>query len=82
MKKLLAFAIITACAASLTLSAAEGGEKKKGPPMTQEQKDLRKKMTEKYDANKDGKLDKDEIGKFSAEDKEAWSKAFPKKEKK
>ena len=34
-----------------------------------------KEITEKYDANKDGKLDKDEKAKISAEDKEKMAKA-------
>ncbi len=57
---------------SLTLSAAEGGKKKE---MTEEQKTLWKEMVTKYDANKDGKLDKEERAKISAEDKEKLQKA-------
>lgn len=56
--------------------------KQKRPPLTEEQKALRKSMTEKYDANKDGKLSADERKAFSAEDKEKWSKAFPPRKKK
>jgi hypothetical protein len=39
-------------------------------------------MLAKYDANKDGKLDKKEKAKMSQEDKDAWAKAFPAKKKK
>ena len=39
-------------------------------------------MLAKYDANKDGKLDKKEKAKMSQEDKGAWAKAFPAKKKK
>lgn len=45
--------------------------------LTADQKALRAAMLEKYDANKDGKLDKEEIAKFSAEDKAKWDAAFP-----
>ena len=43
--------------------------------MTEEQKTLRKAMTEKYDTNKDGKIDKEEHAKMSAEDKAKMEKA-------
>jgi len=32
-------------------------------------------LIEKYDKNKDGKLDRDERGAMTAEDKEKWQKA-------
>ncbi len=79
MSNLLRLAIGLCCAMALTVSAAEG--KKKGTPPTEEQKAIRKEMTEKYDANKDKKLDKEEMAKMSAEDKAKWSKAFPAKKK-
>lgn len=75
MSNLLRIAIGLCCAMALTVSAAEG--KKKGSPLTDEQKAVRKELTEKYDANKDKKLDKEEMSKMSAEDKEKWKKAFP-----
>ncbi|HWF19909.1 MAG TPA: hypothetical protein VG754_11605 [Verrucomicrobiae bacterium] len=50
--------------------------------VTDEQKALKKEMLEKYDTNKDGKLDKDERAKMTPEDKAKWSKAFPHKKKK
>ena len=45
------------------------GPKKKGPPVSEELRALHKEITEKYDANEDGKLDKDARAKISAEDK-------------
>ena len=67
------------CAFTLTTNAAEG-EKHKATP---EEKAARKEMLEKYDTNKDGKLDKEERAKISAEDKEKMEKAGlgPKKKK-
>ena len=53
-----------------TLSAKD----KSGAP-TEEQKALRKELLEKYDADKNGKLDKEEKSKISAEDKEKAKKA-------
>jgi hypothetical protein len=72
MKKFSVIALSLICVASLTVNAAE---KKKHEPLTQEQKALKKEMNEKYDANKDGKLDKDEMAKISKEDKEKMDKA-------
>ncbi|MCX8092331.1 MAG: hypothetical protein N3I86_15585 [Verrucomicrobiae bacterium] len=67
MKKLLvALSLIGALA--LAAQAGEGGKEHK--KLTDEQKALRKEMLAKYDANKDGKLDKEERAKMSAEDKE------------
>ena len=71
MKKLLV-ALCFACAVALSVQAAEG---KKNNKLTEEQKTLRKDMLAKYDTNKDGKLDKDERAKISAEDKEKMEKA-------
>ena len=58
------------CAFTLATNAAEG-EKKKPTP---EEKAARKELIEKYDTNKDGKLDKEEKGKMSKEDKEKMEK--------
>lgn len=61
--------------AVLTLNAQEGP---KGPPpggrpprpqLSEEQKKQRDALVQKYDANKDGKLDKEERGKVSDEDR-------------
>ena len=43
--------------------------------LTNEQKAFLKEITAKYDANKDGKLDKEERQKISADDKERMKKA-------
>jgi len=61
---------------ALTANAAEKKQ------LTEEQKTLRKEMTEKYDKDKDGKLSAEERKAMSTEDKEKWSKAFPARKKK
>ena len=78
MKKLLTILCIT-CALALVAQADETKEKegKKKAALTTEQKTVKKELTEKYDTNKDGKLDKEEKAKLSAEDKAKWEKAFP-----
>lgn len=68
MKKLIALALI--CAATVTATYAQKAT-------TDEQKAVKKEMLEKYDANKDGKLDKEERSKMTEEDKAKWNKAFP-----
>ena len=78
MKRIIIAVACIVCAFAISTTAAEG--KKKGK-MTEEQKALQKQMLGKYDADKDGKLSKEEKQKLTAEDKKAWSKAFPKKEK-
>jgi hypothetical protein len=74
MKKLFV-AVCALCALTLALNAAEDGPKKKGNGPTPEQKALRKEMIEKYDTNKDGKLDKEEKAKMSEEDKAKMKEA-------
>ena len=54
---------------AITAKAADVTDK---PKLTDEQKAQRKALIEKYDANKDGKIDKDERAKMSKEDKEKW----------
>ena len=83
MKKLLQIALGVLFATALTVSAADEPKKegKKRPELTDEQKAVRKEMLEKYDTNKDGKLDKEEREKMSAADKEKHAKAFPHKTK-
>jgi predicted ArsR family transcriptional regulator len=61
MKKYIAVALL----AAVSVFAAEKGEKKHGPVLTDEQKAI----IAKYDTNKDGKLDKDERAKMTDEDK-------------
>ena len=58
--------------------------KKPAPALTEEQKALRKEMLAKYDANKDGKIDKEERKKVTDEDKAKLKKAglTPKQQKK
>lgn len=81
MKKLLVALCITSALALAAHAAEEGKEKKKGegkgPALTEEQKALRKEMLEKYDANKDGKIDKEERANISAEDKEKMKSLRP-----
>ena len=72
MKKLLVAIVGFACAAALTVNAAEGKEKHK---LTDEQKTVQKEMLKKYDKNNDGKLDKEERASISKEDKEKMQKA-------
>ncbi len=77
MKKLLVALTGLALAGMLMVHADDTSTNAapKHKAMTDEQKALRKEMVAKYDANKDGKLDKDEIAKMSAEDKEKCDKA-------
>jgi len=70
MNKLVVTVLAMACALSLTASAAEGKQK-----LTDEQKALKKELLEKYDTNKDGKLNKEERAKMSKEDKQKAEKA-------
>lgn len=87
MKRLL-FVLSLTCALALGANAQDKAPEAKAPEakpaMTEAQKALKKEMTEKYDANKDGKLDKEEKAKISAEDKAKMEKAGlsqPKKKK-
>ncbi len=77
MKKMLRVIAGVLCAFSLTANAGEGKHK-----LTPEQKALRKEMIEKYDTNKNGKLDKQERAKISKEDKERMQKAGLSRKKK
>jgi hypothetical protein len=58
-----------ACALAITAKAADATDK---PKLTAEQKADRKALIEKYDANKDGKIDKEERAKMTKEDKDKW----------
>lgn len=69
MKKLLVAIMTAACALAITAKAADATDK---PKLTKEQKAERKALIEKYDANKDGKIDKEERAKMTKEDKEKW----------
>lgn len=79
MKKLL-IALCLTCALAWAVQAEEG--KKEHKKLTEEQKTLRKDMLAKYDTNKDGKLDKEERAKMSAEDKVKMQKAGLSRKKK
>ena len=74
MKKSLVTLVGLLCALALTVSAAEA--KKKKQPLTDDQKALQKEMLEKYDANKDGKLEKEERAKMTKEEKKKWNETF------
>ena len=73
MRKLLALVVtlgaLTVGNAVIAQPAAEKPAKKERPVLTDEQKKLRADLLAKYDTNKDGKLDKDELAKVSEEDK-------------
>ena len=78
MKKLFALALSLSLLGVLTpatFGADAGKGEKKQTKRTEEQRKLRKEILEKYDANKDGKLSKDERAKISKEDKEKMEKA-------
>lgn len=77
MKKLIIAACLT-CALVIATNAAEGEKEKKALP-GQEQKAIRKGLTEKYDTDKNGRLNKEEKSKMTAEDLEKWNNAAPKK---
>jgi hypothetical protein len=70
MKKL----IVALCFTSLLAVAAHAEDKPAAKPekktLTAEQKTARKALVEKYDANKDGKLDKEERSKATSEELE------------
>ena len=77
MKKLLT-ALSFTCALAVTTQADEGTEatkKHQGKPPTPEQKAVQKEILEKYDTNKNGKIDREERAKISAEDKAKMEKA-------
>jgi len=83
MKKLivaLCFTCLLAVAARAEDKPADSKPEAK-KTLTAEQKTARKALVEKYDTNKDGKLDKDERSKISAEELEKAGYAA-KKEKK
>lgn len=72
MKKIAAIAL-GLCLVGIVAVKAEDKKEKTKP--TAEQKQVLKDIKEKYDANKDGKLDKEEKAKISAEDKAKLEKA-------
>jgi 5-hydroxyisourate hydrolase-like protein (transthyretin family) len=74
MKKILITIIGLLCAASLVVNAQDAKPAKK--QFTPEQKAVQKELLEKYDTNKNGKLDKAEKAKMTTEDKARYKKAF------
>ena len=75
-----ALILVIGLTSAVALSARADEEKKapekpKRPALTEEQKTLRKEITEKYDKDKDGKLSPEERQAISAEDKEKMQKA-------
>lgn len=79
MKRLLITAVCAAIGWSLTAADQTAADQQKAK-LTPEQRQERKALIEKYDANKDGKLDKDELAKMSQEDKAKWDSLKPKKQ--
>jgi len=80
MVKLTLLAVGMSSALVLTAAADDKEEKKPErprPPLTEEQKALRKEIVAKYDTNKDGKLDAEERKAISAEDREKLAKTRP-----
>jgi hypothetical protein len=72
MKKILVAVMGLLCASALIVNAQDAKPTKK---LTPEQETLNKEMLAKYDANKDGKIDKTERAKISPEDKDKMIKA-------
>ena len=73
MLRVLAITLALCCAVVFSTRGADG-EKKRG--LTDDQKTARKELLEKYDKNKDGKLDKEEREAITnSEDKEKLAKA-------
>lgn len=58
------------------------GQGKNRPKPPEISKEFREEMLKKYDINKDGKLDKEERSKISAEDKKKMGPPKPRKPKK
>jgi len=73
MLRVLATTLGLCCAVVFTTRGADGDKKHE---VTEEQKTARKELLEKYDKNKDGKLDKEEKQAITgSEDKEKLTKA-------
>lgn len=70
MKKLLVAVMGILCATALIANAQDATTKPEKKKLTAEQKALNKEMLDKYDTDKNGKLDKSERAKMSSEDKE------------
>ncbi len=75
------------CVLAVAVNAAEGetkkeGEAKKKASPAAELKAARKELVEKYDANKNGRLNKEEISKMTPADLEKWNSLSPAPKKK
>jgi hypothetical protein len=78
MLRALILAVGLSSALAIAANAADNEKKPdapKRPPLTEEQKALRKEITEKYDKDKDGKLSAEERKAISEEDKARMQKA-------
>ena len=73
MKKLLLIVLALGFAGSLALNAAEAPKQRRS--LTEEQKKIQKEMLDKYDENKNGRLDREERAKMSAEDRKKMQEA-------
>ncbi len=71
MKKILSLALGLLVAGAVGSHAADepAAPKKKAPALTEEQTKLRNELIKKYDADGNGRLNAEEVAKFSAEDK-------------
>ena|SRR2546425_1196894 len=70
--------VLTGVGYGVTAQAADGDQPvRKRPQLTEEQKKARKEIIDKYDTNKDGKLDAEERKAISAEDREKLAKLRP-----
>jgi hypothetical protein len=79
MKKLLVAAIGLLCATAIMVQAQDAKPKKE---LTPEQQTVMTEMLAKYDANKNGKLDKDERAAMTQEDRDKMIKVGLMKAKK
>lgn len=75
MKKILVAVMGMLCATALVVNAQDTTAAKPAKKLTAEQEALNKEMLAKYDTDKNGKIDKTERTKISAEDKEKMTKA-------
>lgn len=80
MKKIFAAALGILCATAIVAQAQDAKPAKK--ELTPEQQAVMKEMLAKYDTNKDGKLEKDELVAMTKEDKKKMAKAGLIKKKK
>jgi len=79
MKKIIVITLGLVCAFAINLASAQDSTEKpaKKAAPGQEQKALRKELTEKYDVNKTGRLDREERSKMTPEDLAKWYSISP-----